>query len=202
MHPPTERGRKSCRHAQQIALMVVASAISSSMMLPALALADDAMWESMFVEGVTEAALREALLKITSYDHVAGTVGDLRSANFVRDKLKASFRDTPALVEVEPVDVMLSYPISRQLTMTEPQPFTASLSETILPNDVTSDNVWRNLSFNAYSASGNVSAELVYANYGDPDDFVALENHGVSVEGKVVIVRYGSTFRGLKVSAS
>ena len=181
--------------------MALAIMVSCGMLSLTSALVDDETWEKMFVQGVDEISLKDYLFKITSYDHVAGTLGDLRSANFVKSRLESSLRDTPALVEVEAVPVMLSYPISRQLRMTEPVDFNASLSETILPNDATSDNVWRNLSFNAYSPSGNVSAQLVYANYGDPDDFVALEKLGVSVEGKIVIVRYGSTFRGLKVNS-
>ena len=56
--------------------------------------------------------------------------------------------------------------------------------------------------FHGYSANGNVTGELVYANFGHINDFRLLEKNGVNVTGKVVIVRYGDTFRGLKVKAA
>jgi N-acetylated-alpha-linked acidic dipeptidase len=52
--------------------------------------------------------------------------------------------------------------------------------------------------YNAYSPSGDVAGEVVYANYGLPEDYAALEELGVSVEGKIVLVRYGGSFRGVK----
>ena len=73
------------------------------------------------------------------------------------------------------------------------------MTEPPLPSDATSDSRWRNMTFNAYSPSGRVEAELVYANYGSPDDFDALDKMGVSVEGKIVLVRCGTSFCGLKV---
>jgi N-acetylated-alpha-linked acidic dipeptidase len=52
--------------------------------------------------------------------------------------------------------------------------------------------------YNAYSPSGDVSGQLVYANYGLPQDYAALEGLGVDVRGKIVLVRYGGSFRGVK----
>ena len=96
--------------------------------------------------------------------------------------------------------VLLAYPVNRSVSMRAGDTiFSASLSEGELPNDATSGSRWRNMTFNAYSPSGQVEGDLVYANYGSPDDFDALARMGVSVENKIVIMRYGSTFRGLKV---
>ena len=76
--------------------------------------------------------------------------------------------------------------------------YVASLSEDVLANDSTSDTLWRNHTFNAYSPSGNATAPLVYANYGRPEDFEALAKLGISVQNKLVLMRYGKCFRGLK----
>jgi N-acetylated-alpha-linked acidic dipeptidase len=79
--------------------------------------------------------------------------------------------------------------------------YEATLSEDDLNDfDETSDTPWRNLTFHGYSPSGSVRGRhIVYANYGRPQDFDVLEAAGVSVDGRVVLVRYGGCFRGLKV---
>ena len=53
--------------------------------------------------------------------------------------------------------------------------------------------------FHGYSASGDVTAQVVYANYGDVDDLAKLAAAGIDVHGRIVLVRYGKVFRGLKV---
>jgi len=75
--------------------------------------------------------------------------------------------------------------------------YTASLTEEIL--DSTSDTPLRNHTYFGYAPSGSIAASTVFANYGRPEDFDSLENAGIEVEGKIVIVRYGQCFRGLKV---
>jgi N-acetylated-alpha-linked acidic dipeptidase len=80
--------------------------------------------------------------------------------------------------------------------------YRATLSEDLLDADVdeTTDTPWRNHTFHGYGASGTVTgAHLIYANYGRPQDFDVLEAAGISVAGRVVLVRYGQCFRGLKV---
>ncbi|CAM9873000.1 unnamed protein product [Ascophyllum nodosum] len=120
-------------------------------------------------------------------------------AHYVHDRFSAA--GIP-LVEIQPVDALLSTPVESSLEMLDSISgetlFAASLSEDILDLDTTSDSWFRNHTYNGYSPSGNVSAAFVYANYGRPEDFDALEAVGVSVEGKIVITRYGKCFRGLK----
>ncbi|CAM9683547.1 unnamed protein product [Ectocarpus sp. 12 AP-2014] len=105
-------------------------------------------------------------------------------------------------VEVQPVNALLSNPIQSSLELVDSNSgsvlFTASLSEDTLDLDTTSDTWLRNHTYNGYSPSGDVTAPLVYANYGRPEDFRELEGMGVSVDGAIVIVRYGHCFRGLK----
>ena len=97
--------------------------------------------------------------------------------------------------------VLLNYPVERSLELVAADGSvvcTAPLAEDILPSDPTSDTWWRNHTFNGYSPSGNATAPVVYANFGLPEDFVALKAAGVDVRGKVVLMRYGKCFRGLK----
>lgn len=99
------------------------------------------------------------------------------------------------------MNVLLSYPVERSVTLTLANGTTErlALAEAIVDSDSTSDTVWRNRTFNGYGPSGVADATYVYANYGLPADFDALAAAGVSVAGRVVLVRYGKCFRGLKV---
>ncbi|CAM9593134.1 unnamed protein product [Scytosiphon promiscuus] len=155
--------------------------------------------ERSFLEVPSPDGARESLKHITSKPHVAGTPGDHEMAEYVHDRF-VSF-GIPS-VEVQPVEVLLSNPIESSLEMIDASSgtvvFTASLSEDVLDLDTTSDVWHRNHTFNGYSPSGDVTAPAVYANYGRPEDFDALEEAGVSVDGAIVITRYGQCFRGLK----
>ena len=141
--------------------------------------------------------LRSVLRHLTRHSHVAGTKGDWENAYFVRDKLRGYFGFEDS--RVEGVEVMMTYPAERPKLSTS-FGFHAKLSEDIVDHDVTSNTTfWRNHTFLAYSPSGTVTAPLVYANYGRPEDFEVLDKLNISVENKIVIMRYGECFRGLKV---
>jgi len=153
--------------------------------------------EKAFLAVPSAESARASLKHITSRPHVAGTPGDHAMAEFVRDTIRAA--GIPA--EIDPHRVLLSYPLNRSLDLVDEEGkvlLRAPLSEDILPDDPTSDTWWRNHTFNAYSPSGEVTAPVVYANYGFPEDFDALQASGVSVEGAIVLMRYGKCFRGLK----
>ncbi|HXM34684.1 MAG TPA: M28 family metallopeptidase, partial [Pyrinomonadaceae bacterium] len=77
-----------------------------------------------------------------------------------------------------------------------------STREAVVPQDPTSANPKITPLFNGYSASGDVTAALVYANYGLPPDYEALQKAGVDVKGKIVLVRYGNSFRGVKAKVA
>ena len=101
--------------------------------------------------------------------------------------------------------MLLNYPVYHRLALFDGDDglqYEAKLREDVIPEDPTSHNPDEIPTFHGYSANGNVTGELVYANFGDIDDFRLLERLGVNVTGKIVIVRYGSTFRGLKVRAA
>jgi N-acetylated-alpha-linked acidic dipeptidase len=159
-------------------------------------------FEKQFLAVPSNETAKQHLFRITRMDHVAGTPEGLEVASYVREELAKALQAPHAgvIVETDEVDVLLAYPVNRSVVMSAGgKTYTAPLSEPKLPSDATSGSRWRNLTFNAYSPSGSVSGDLVYANYGSPDDFDALDAMGVSVKGRIVIVRYGSTFRGLKV---
>ena len=83
-------------------------------------------------------------------------------------------------------------PTERVLEMVAPEKFTAALKEPELPEDKDSDDADQLPTYNAYSADGDVTGELVYVNYGTPEDYERLAKLGVDVKGKIVIARYGT----------
>ena len=158
--------------------------------------------EETFLGQPDAQSARSHLRRITSRPHVAGTAGDRAMAGFVADRFRrAGIPD----VSTFDLDALLNYPrapgVVELLSSADPNKvvFRASLSEEILDFDGTSDTPWRNHTFHGYGASGDVTAPLVYANYGRPRDFDALEAGGVAVAGTIALVRYGRCFRGLKV---
>ena len=97
-------------------------------------------------------------------------------------------------------DVYISRPNKIQVTMTKPYRRDAAVKEPRFRGQEYFDEVV--VGYNAYSPKGDVTGELVYANYGLPDDYAALEKLGVDVRGKIVIVRYGQSFRGVKAKVA
>lgn len=150
---------------------------------------------------VPSASSAEAHLKyITSRSHVAGTDGDFAMAEYVRAQMESYGLDS----KIENVTVSLNYPEESPSLTLIPTAAGAKvevvdLEERMLAEDKTSDTVWRNHTFHGYAPSGDATGSLVYANYGRPKDFATLLALGVNVSGKIVLVRYGENFRGLKV---
>ena len=152
--------------------------------------------EATFLAVPSNASARASLEHITSRPHVAGTEGDLYMAQFVAKR----FQEAGINAVLDPQKVLLTYPRSslKLLDGSGHVVASASLSEDILASDNTSDTWWRNHSFNGYSPSGQVTAPVIYANYGLPEDFETLKAAGVEVNGSIVLMRYGECFRGLK----
>ncbi len=133
----------------------------------------------------------------------------IEKSNYLR---KPSDTTESLILEVEEQHLLRrSDNINNTNTQEKPKPkerrkrkriFKASLSEDILDPDLdpTTDTIWRNHTFHGYSPAGNLSnVKFVYANYGRPQDFAVLQKAGISVSKKIVIMRYGQCFRGLKV---
>ncbi len=107
-------------------------------------------------------------------------------------------------------DVYINYPADHRLALLEKEDkgddasawkvtFEASLTEDVIDEDPTSGLDDRIPTFHGYSASGNVTAPVVYVNYGTYQDFEDLIKANISLAGKIAIARYGGIFRGLKV---
>jgi N-acetylated-alpha-linked acidic dipeptidase len=120
------------------------------------------------------------------------------------DKLNAEltlkqFKDWGWDAKIETFKVLYPTPLQVGLDLVGKKPFKATLTEAPVPGDATSSRTKDQLpAYVAFQGDGDVTAPLVYVNYGMPDDYKALERMGVDVKGKIVIARYGQGWRGLK----
>jgi N-acetylated-alpha-linked acidic dipeptidase len=156
-------------------------------------------WEEQFRAVPDPKSAREHLRRLTVEPHIAGTKEDYDTAVYVRDQL----RSYGLAAELREYEVWLNYPnnpSTLELITTKRQPL--STREAAVPGDPTSSNPKITPLFNGYSASGDVTAPVVYANYGLPPDYEELKKAGVDVKGKIVIVRYGNSFRGVKAKVA
>ena len=100
---------------------------------------------------------------------------------------------------IERFDVLYPTPISTTLELVTPERVTLGGQEPAVAEDPTSSRTADALPpYVAYQGDGDVTAPVVYVNYGMPDDYDALEQRGISVKGKIVLARYGGGWRGLK----
>lgn len=131
---------------------------------------------------------------LASEPHIAGTPGDAR----VIEKLVAAFKGMGLDVEEHKFWAYLPTPIAAELELITPVRHAFSLKETPLTEDRYSQNAAHTFGWNGYSGSGDVTAQVVYANYGTKADFAKLKELGVDCTGKIVIARYGGNYRGYK----
>jgi N-acetylated-alpha-linked acidic dipeptidase len=156
-------------------------------------------WEEQFRAVPASASAREHLRRLTLEPHVAGTKEDYATAIYVRDQLR-SYGLTAELKEYQ---VWLNYPNTPGIIeLITPRRERLAVREAVVSADPTSSNPGITPLFNGYSPSGDVTAPLVYANYGLPGDYDELKKAGVEVKGKIVIVRYGNSFRGVKAKVA
>ncbi len=147
---------------------------------------------------VPSAALAGQELKIlTAAPHIAGSKEDHATAQYVAQK----FRDAGLETKIVPYRVMMNFPKKIQVTAFDAngRQLMSGPSPEHVTDDPFQDDKRIAAAFNAYSPSGDVTAEAVYANYGTPKDFAELAAKHIGVRGKIVIVRYGKNFRGVKV---
>ena len=140
--------------------------------------------------------LRAYMQHLTAHPHNVGTPHDKEYAEWIAAKFKEFGLDT----HIEVFDVLYPTPKERVVELVEGGPkFVAKLQEPALPQDPTSNQQNEQLpTFNVYSIDGDVTAPLVYVNYGVPEDYEQLERMGISVKGKIVIARYYHSWRGIK----
>ena len=156
-------------------------------------------WEEQFRAVPSPKAAREHLRILTLEPHIAGSKEDYATAVYVRDQL----RSYGIAAELRQYDVYLNYPNTPPvLELITNKRQKLSVTEAAVPGDPTSTHPKIPPLFNGYSASGDVTAPVVYANYGLPPDYEELKKAGVDVKGKIVIVRYGNSFRGVKAKVA
>jgi N-acetylated-alpha-linked acidic dipeptidase len=151
--------------------------------------------ESKFL-AVPDPKLAEEHLRIlTQAPHVAGSAEDKATADYVAQKFREAGLDT----EIVEYRVWLNYPAEISVDVTAPS--TVHMhgpTREHVEGDSFPDDPRVITPYNAMSPSGDVEADAVYANYGSPEDFKKLEQMKVDVRGKIVLVRYGEDFRGVK----
>src|SRR5881397_2647384 len=151
--------------------------------------------ERQFDSFIHKDDLRNWMKRLSAKPHHLGSAYDKENADFIAGLFRSWGYDT----EIERFDVLFSTPKTRLLEMTAPEKFTAKLEEPALKEDATSGQKSEQLPpYNAYSINGDVTGQLVYVNYGVPEDYEALERRGIDVKGKIVIARYGGSWRGIK----
>ncbi|MDP2528527.1 MAG: transferrin receptor-like dimerization domain-containing protein [Candidatus Palauibacterales bacterium] len=151
--------------------------------------------ETRFDSLLDPAQLRAWLKRMSSEPNQLGSPHGKVNAMFV-DSL---FRAWGFQTRIDEYQVLFPTPKQRVLEMVAPTRFQASLREPPVKGDATSSVYAHRLPpYNAYSADGDVTSELVYVNQGIPRDYEALARMGIDVKGKIVIARYGGSWRGIK----
>ena len=152
-------------------------------------------WEAKFKTIPDPANLREYMRRLSARPHHVGSPYDKENAEWIL----ARFKEWGFDAHIETFDVLFPTPKLRVLEMVEPTKFTAKLEEPALAVDPTSNQKAEQLpTYNAYSADGDVTAPLVFVNYGLPEDYEQLDRLGVSVKGAIVIAKYYHSWRGVK----
>ena len=150
--------------------------------------------EQRFDAQLNPADQREWMKQMSSEPNQVGSPHDKANAEFMLKK----FREWGWDAHIETFDVLYPTPKKVALELLGPHPFTAMLHEPPIPGDATSSLPGALPPYNVYGGDGDVTGELVYANYGMPDDYKELARRGIDVRGKIVITRYGGGWRGLK----
>jgi len=140
-------------------------------------------------------SLREHMRVLSARPHHLGSARDSANAVWIRDRFRAWGLDA----DIEVFHVLFPTPRERVVELVAPTRFSARLREPPVPGDPSTAQQSEQLpTYNAYSPDADVTAPLVYVNYGLPEDYDRLERLGVSVKGAIVVARYGRSWRGIK----
>jgi len=175
--------------------MKILTAAAAFCALAASAPEADLQWERDYRTLPRSDSVREFNRRLSAVPHHVGSPGGADNAKWIEQK----FHEFGLDAKIETFDVLFPTPKERLLELVAPVSFRASLVEPPVEGDPTSLQKDLQLpTYNAYSIDGDVTAQLVYVNYGVPADYERLERLGVDVRGKIVIVRYGASWRGIK----
>jgi N-acetylated-alpha-linked acidic dipeptidase len=151
--------------------------------------------EAKFDQGLSADTQRAWLKDMSSEANEVGTPHDKRNA----DWMLAQFKSWGWDARIETFYVLYPTPIAEKLELLGDHPYIAKLHEPPVAGDPSSEETANVLPpYLAYQGDGDVTAPIVYANYGMPDDYKTLARAGIDVKGKIVLTRYGGGWRGLK----
>ncbi len=138
--------------------------------------------------------IREYIRLMSEEPHHTGTEAGRRVAHYALTKFRSWGYDA----QIEEFDGLMPTPKERLLELVEPEHYVATLKEPAIPEDKDSSDAGQLPTYNAYSPDGDVTAQLVYVNYGMPADYEKLDELKIDVKGKIVLARYGGGWRGIK----
>lgn len=150
--------------------------------------------ESSFDKNLSAENIGGNMKILSAKPHNLGSPGSKANAEYIMNQFKKFGWDA----QIETFHVLFPTPKTRELEMTSPTTYKALLKEKPFKEDPTSQEEGQLPPYNAFSADGDVTAELVFVNYGLPDDYEVLDKMGVDVKGKIVIAKYGHSWRGTK----
>jgi N-acetylated-alpha-linked acidic dipeptidase len=150
--------------------------------------------EKLFDNNLSAASIGKTIRQLSSTPHHLGSPG----GKAVADSILNAFKSYGWNAELNVYKVLFPTPKTRLLEMTAPAVYKAGLKEPALKEDATSGQAGQLPAYNAWSADGDVTAALVFVNYGLPADYDWLEKMGISVKDKIVIAKYGRSWRGIK----
>ena len=189
---------KLLRHAAVSVLLITAfcSAQNSGAIFGFRSAATQTEVEKRFMAVPSAQRAQEHLRILTSAPHVAGSPEDKQTAEYVAQK----YREAGLETEIVEYKIWLNYPAEISVDVTAPANVRmhGPAREHVEGNDSFQNDPRVLPAFNGYSPSGDVEAPVVYANYGRPEDIQRLKEMGVDVRGKILVVRYGQNFRGVK----
>jgi N-acetylated-alpha-linked acidic dipeptidase len=150
--------------------------------------------EAAFDAQLSAKRIGENIKLLSSVPHHVGSVG----GKFVAEEIAKVFRANGWDTKLVTYQLMFPTPITRVLEMNGATNFKALLKEPALKEDATSGQADQLPTYNCWSADGDVTANLVFVNYGLPEDYETLAKYGIDVKGKIVIAKYGRSWRGIK----
>jgi len=182
---------------QAVVYLAIAATLDAQSLtgFSAAAAAGQVTREKQFDLSLDRVLMQQWMERLAARPHHLGSPAGNENAEFIAAQFRSWGYDT----QIETFYPLFATPKKRLVELMSPRRFTAKLEEPVLPEDRTSGVRENQLpTYNAYSIDGDVTAQLVYVNYGLPADYEALAEHGVDVKGKIVIARYGNSWRGIK----
>ena len=175
--------------------IALAALLASSSLAMAQVSPEQAKREAVLDASVSASEQMGWLKQMASAPNHVGSAHDKANAEFILSQFKAWGWDA----KIETFEVLYPTPLKTQLNLVGPVAVPLGGQEPTIPEDATSANLKDALPpYVAFQGDGDVTADVVYVNYGLPADYAALARRGISVKGKIALARYGGGWRGLK----